>query len=128
MLKVNTEKSGEVTALHFRGRIVNGGATTTLREAVLAQVSARAVILDLAQVDLIDAGGLGALLELRRWAKSNGIDFRLINVTRPVKQVLELTRLDSVFQISSRESVRSAAACVRPSAVGRKSAAVCCEA
>jgi len=127
MLKVNIEKSGGVTVLHFRGRIVNGVATTTLRQAVFAHASWCAVVLDLAQVDLIDAGGLGALLELRVWAKSKGIEFRLINVTRPVKQVLEITRLDSVFQISSRESVRSAAACVRPSAIGKKSVAVCFE-
>ena len=47
----------------------------------------------------IDAHGLGVLLELRRDAESNGIEFRLLNVTRLVGRVLEITRLNSVFNL-----------------------------
>jgi len=127
MLKVNSEKSGYVTVLHFRGRIVNGVATATLREAVFAQTDAHSVVLDFAQVDLIDAGGLGALLELRKWTHSKGIEFRLMNVTRFVQQVLQITRLDSVFEISSHEGPLPAVTCVRPSSIGQKPPAVCFE-
>jgi anti-sigma B factor antagonist len=105
MLKVQAEKLGTVTILHFQGRIVNGIATTTLREAVFAQTRASAVVLNLTQVDLIDAAGLGALLELREWTQSKRIEFRLMNVTRLVQDVLEITRLDSVFEITSQEIV-----------------------
>jgi anti-anti-sigma factor len=109
MLKVYVEKSGDVDVLHIEGRIVYGVATTTLREAVFAKAGASAVVLDLTQVVLIDASGLGALLELREWTQSKGIEFRLMNVRRLVQQVFEITRLDTVFEISCRESMSFAA-------------------
>ena len=127
MLKVNAEKSGYVTVLHFHGRIVNGLATAALREAVFAQTDAHSVVLDFAQVDLIDAGGLSALLELRKWTHSKGIEFRLMNITRFVQQVLQITRLDSVFEISTHEGALSAVAGVRPSTIGQKPPVVCFE-
>ena len=66
-------------------------------------------------VDLIDAGGLGALLELREWTQLMGIEFKLMNVINRVRQVFEITRLDSVFDIMSEEVVLSAA--TEPSSV-----------
>ena len=59
------------------------------------------LVLDLAQVDRIDAGGLGVLLGLREWARSNAIRLRLMNVMNQVEQVLELTKLDRVFEFCS---------------------------
>jgi anti-anti-sigma factor len=109
MLNVHVEKLGDVDVLHVQGRIVYGVATRTLREAVFARAGASAVVLDLAEVVLIDASGLGALLELREWTQSNGIEFRLMNVRKLVQRVFEITRLDTVFEISSRESMSSAA-------------------
>src|SRR5258705_2243067 len=110
MLNVHVEKLGDVHVLHIQGRIVYGVATTTLREAVFAQAGASAVVLDLAQVVLIDAGGLGTLLELREWMQSKGIEFRIMNVRKLIQQVFEITRLDTVFEISYRESMSFAAA------------------
>jgi anti-anti-sigma factor len=110
MLKVSAEKLGSVAALHLEGRIVNGDATRILRDAVLGQAEACAVVLDLANVDLVDAGGLGVLMELRQWTQTRGIEFRLINVNRLVKQVLAITRLDSVLKISARAEVQSVTA------------------
>ncbi|HKA17995.1 MAG TPA: STAS domain-containing protein [Blastocatellia bacterium] len=107
MLNVVIENVGELRVLHLRGRIVSGVPIETLRKVVFAQESASAVILDLAWVDLIDAGGLGALLEIRMRAQSRGIEFKLMNVTRRVKDVLEITRLDSVFEFASREEIQA---------------------
>jgi anti-anti-sigma factor len=59
------------------------------------------MILDLASVDIIDAGGLGVLLELREWALKNGIEFKLENANELVANVLRITHLDSVFDVSS---------------------------
>lgn len=109
MLKVEAEKLGTVTILHFEGRILNGIATTILRDSVLNQAGANTLILDFARVDLIDAGGLGALLELREWTQLMGIEFKLMNVIRRVRQVFEITRLDSVFDITSEDMVLSVA-------------------
>ena len=68
---------------------------------MLSQTHTRMLVLDLAQVDRIDAGGLGVLLGLREWAYSHAIRFRLMNVMNQVEHVLELTRLDRVFEFCS---------------------------
>ena len=100
MLKVHAKNLGTVAVLCLQGRIVNGEAET-LRKAVHSLSEVSAVILDLARVTTVDAGGLGVMLELREQAESKGIRFELRNVTRLVSRVLEVTRLDSVFQITS---------------------------
>jgi len=106
MLKVHAKRLGAETILCLRGRIVTG-ETSTLRDAVLSQSEIAVVVIDLAQVSGIDAGGLGVLLELREQTQSKGIKFRLMNVTKLVRQVLEITRLDSVFEISCEGDVQS---------------------
>jgi anti-sigma B factor antagonist len=101
MLNATVQKLGDTTVLRCQGRIVIGDAYTTLRNAVLSQTHTRMLVLDLAQVDRIDAGGLGVLLGLREWAYSNAIGLRLMNVMNQVEQVLELTKLDRVFEFCS---------------------------
>jgi anti-sigma B factor antagonist len=100
MLKVQTKSLGTVAVLCLQGQIVNG-ETETLRNAVNSLPEVSAVVLDLARVTTVDAGGLGVMLELRQHAESKGIRFELMNVTKWVSRVLEVTRLDSVFQITS---------------------------
>ncbi|HYW70560.1 MAG TPA: STAS domain-containing protein [Pyrinomonadaceae bacterium] len=99
MLKVNINRLGNTAVLSAQGRIVRG-ETNALCRAVLAERHASAVVLDLAQVNIIDAGGLGVLLELREFTESRGIEFRLQNVSKLVRQVLEITRLDTVFRLT----------------------------
>ena len=103
MLKVYKRKIGNVTVLCLQGQLVTG-ATETLREAVVSELDALALVLDLLRVSRIDAAGLGVLLELREHTLSKGLEFRLTNVTRLVQQVLEITRLNSVFETSSEGS------------------------
>jgi len=104
MLKVHTTNFGSVAVLCVQGRIVRG-ELDVLRNAVLAQRKVNVVVLDLARVSMIDAGGLGVLLELRQHTESRDIEFRLKNVTKLVRQVLEITRLDTVFDISVGKEV-----------------------
>ncbi|HJZ78876.1 MAG TPA: STAS domain-containing protein [Pyrinomonadaceae bacterium] len=113
MLKVHTTRYGKVAVLCVQGKIVRG-ETDGLRRAVLAQMDVSLVVLDLARVSTIDAGGLGVMLELREQSESRGIEFRLKNVTKLVRQVLEITRLDSVFEISTPGEVPVAAFRGRP--------------
>ena len=105
MLNATAEKLGDSTVLRCQGRIVIGDAYAILRNAVLRQTHTRTLILDLAQVDRIDAGGLGVLLGLREWACSHAIRFRLMNVTDQVEHVLELTKLDRVLEFCSVEDM-----------------------
>ncbi len=104
MLKVHARKLGNVAFLCMQGQIVNG-ETETLRHAVRlqseAQSDVRTVVLDLAQVSAVDAGGLGVLLELRTLVQAKGVGFKLMNVSKVVGRVLEVTRLDSVFGVTS---------------------------
>jgi anti-anti-sigma factor len=112
-LKVHTTNGANVAILYLQGRIVRGD-TEVLQTAVLAQRKVRVVALDLARVSMIDAGGLGLLLELRHHSESSGIEFRLKNVTNLVRYVLEITKLDTVFDINGNRracySFRSATA------------------
>ena len=122
MLNVHVKNLGTVVVLCLQGQIVTG-ETEILRDAVQSVSEVSAVILDLARVTTIDAGGLGVMLQLREQADSKGIRFQLMNVTKQIGRVLEITRLDSVFQITSgveflpavsrsgRESVATFASC-----------------
>jgi anti-anti-sigma factor len=101
MLKVHAKKLGTVAVLCLQGQIVNG-ETEILRHAVQSLSEVRAIKLDLAGVTTVDAGGLGVMLALRERAETEGIRFELANVPKLVSRVLEITRLDSVFQISSQ--------------------------
>ncbi len=107
MLKVHAKNLGTVAILCLQGRVVRG-ETAALRNAVHSQPEVSAVVLDLARVSTIDAGGLGVMLELREQTQSKGIEFRLINVTKLVIRILEITRLDSVFEVTSVADILSA--------------------
>jgi anti-anti-sigma factor len=100
MLKVQPRNSGTSVIFYLQGQIVNG-ETDILRNAVAFQPNVSAVILDLAGVSIVDAGGLGAMLELRKQAESKGIRFELMNLNKWVRYVLEVSRLDSVFEVKS---------------------------
>jgi anti-anti-sigma factor len=100
MLKIHAKNLENVVVLRLQGQIVNGG-TEILRNAVDSLSETSAVILDLARVTTVDAHGLGVLLELRERMQAKGIRFELMNVSKPMSRVLEITRLDSVFQITS---------------------------
>jgi anti-anti-sigma factor len=99
MLKVESKKLENVAVLSLQGQIVNG-ETEILREAVQSLSDVSTVKLDLARVTTVDAGGLGVMLELREQAEAKGICFELMNVSKWVSRVLEISRLDSVFQIT----------------------------
>jgi anti-sigma B factor antagonist len=100
MLKVHTRKLGNVAVVSVQGRIVNG-ETASLREEVDSQSSVNTVLLDLSRVSTIDASGLGMMLELREHAEQRGAHLKLMNATRLVRKVLEVTKLDSVFEMTS---------------------------
>ena len=100
MLQIHANNLGTATVLRLEGQIVNG-ETGILRTVVQSLSETSAVILNLAQVTTIDAHGLGVLLELRERTHAKGSRFELMNVSEPMSVVLEITRLNSVFQITS---------------------------
>ena len=100
MLKVHAKKSDSVEVLCLEGQIINGD-TETLRNAVEFASDVSDIILDLSNVNLVDAHGLGVLLQLREQTLASGIHFELINVNENLSRVFEITRLDTVFEIHS---------------------------
>ena len=107
MLGVTITNLGEVAALRCEGRIVAGDQATALRNAVMSQGSKQTLIIDLAKVEAIDGSGLGLLVFLQGWTRSLGIELKLMNPMKQVRELLELTNLDSVFDICSSEDVAS---------------------
>ena len=93
MLTITVEHVGESVMLQCVGRIVLGDETALL--CAVMQQEGRKVILDLTQVDAIDAAGIGALLSLQ----AAGIYLRLVNPTPQVREVLRITKVDSILEI-----------------------------
>lgn len=109
MLKVNTKKLGAVKVLCLEGQIINGD-TDILRSAVQSFSGTSDVILELSNVTIVDAHGLGVLLELREQTLAQGLRFKLMNVSKRFNRILEITRLNTVFDIQSRVGFFSAMA------------------
>ncbi len=104
-MKVTARNLGNVSVLSLEGRIVHG-ETEMVRQAIQSrladsQAHMSSLVLDFASVSAVDAGGLGLLLELRREAQAKGIRLRVTNASRLVSRVFEITRLDSVFEVSA---------------------------
>jgi anti-anti-sigma factor len=100
MLRVETERAGDVVVVRCIGRIVRGHEAR-LEQAVLGEKPARIVVLDLSAVETIDAGGLNVLLGLHAWARSACTHLKLVNPQPFVEQMFARTHLDCVFDISS---------------------------
>ena len=66
------------------------------------QPGLRTIAIDLSEITFLDSSGMAALLALRKAAsQDNGsVTLRLLNPSRPVQQLLRLTRLDRVFEIA----------------------------
>jgi anti-anti-sigma factor len=120
MLKVNARKLENVRVLSLAGRLVNG-EVTTLREAVQSHFNCDsqpgAVVLDFAGVSAVDARGLGVLLELRSEAQARGLRLRVINASRLVTRVFEITHLDSVFEVGVALETYSSVSVTTPARV-----------
>ena len=99
MLTINVESISEVVVLRCSGRIVCGHETALLCSAM--QQESRNVVVDLTEVDAIDAAGVGALLSLQ----AAGVYLKLLNPSRQVREILKVTRLNSIFEICESQSI-----------------------
>ena len=94
MLTVITKNLSDAVILQCSGRLVRGEETALLCSAI--QQHGRTVILDLQGVDAIDAAGIGVLISLQ----AAGIYLKLINPNAQVRELLRITKLDSIFEIA----------------------------
>lgn len=104
MLSLRIQQLEDITIAHCIGRISFPDGCG-LRFAFLQHLRTRTLILDLADTVAIDAGGLGALVALRGWAKQTNRRLKLMNLTPRVEQLLQLTKLDRSFEVCSAEEM-----------------------
>jgi anti-anti-sigma factor len=102
-LRYQIEQLHDVAVVRCSGRMVRGSALEDFRSRLEQLEHARVLVLDLSELDQIDAGGLGVLLQLRRWSRQHSIQMKLVNPSPFVRRILEATRLMAVFEISSLE-------------------------
>ena len=104
-LRMSTRAVNGVMVVDCSGRIVFGEESATLRDTVkkvLLTQSPR-VVLNLAEVSHIDSGGLGTLVSLYTTARSAGGALKLTHLTQRVGDLLQLTKLVSIFEVFDNE-------------------------
>jgi anti-sigma B factor antagonist len=105
-LTIASREVDGVTVLDLSGRITLGEGSVQLREAVRDLISkgARNILLNLSDVNYIDSSGLGELVSAFTTAKNQGASVKLLGLTKKVKDVLQLTKLYTVFDIYDDEA------------------------
>lgn len=99
LLKTSTRSLGGVVIIDCYGRIIMGDETASLRQQVKELLNqSRHIILNLADVHYIDSSGLGTLVGLYTSARNVGGEIKLAALTGRVKDVLQITKLGSIFE------------------------------
>jgi len=95
MLAINIDNLSDLTVVECRGRILRDESVLKLRNVVLGQTTATAIMLDLSEVKAIGGSGLATLAFLNHWAREQDIEFKLYS---PSKAVVEgLLRNDALY-------------------------------
>ena len=104
-LKMSTREVDGVLVVDLEGRIVLGDESSALREKVKSLLSEgkKAILLNLSHVSFIDSSGLGALVACHTTAKAAGATIRLCNLGSKFDELLQITKLYTVFEISDTE-------------------------
>lgn len=104
-LTIASRDVGKVTILDMRGRITLGDEIEQLRSAVrnLVAKGQKKIILNLAEVDYIDSSGVGELVGCFTTVRNAGGELKLLNLSRKVHDVLQVTKLYTVFDIRDDE-------------------------
>ncbi len=104
-LQFQVECLQDVAVVNCSGRMVRGAALDQFRrriEELMARLDhVRVLVLDVSEVDQLDAGGLGTLLLVRRWALQKCAKVKLVNPPDFFRRLLDTTHLNSVFEVSS---------------------------
>lgn len=98
-LMTTTRRIGNVTVVDCAGRIVLGDESKALRALVKDLLSeAGQIVLDLGDVTYIDSSGLGTLVGLHTSAQQAGGNIRLARLNSRIIELLQTTRLLTVFE------------------------------
>ncbi|MGA9041292.1 MAG: STAS domain-containing protein [Terriglobales bacterium] len=96
--------SDAILVVNCSGRIVFGEESASLRDTIKKLLTSnKRIVLNLAEVTYIDSGGLGTLVALYITAKSNEGSIKLANLTPRVGDLLQVTKLLTVFEVYDSE-------------------------
>jgi anti-sigma B factor antagonist len=105
-IRATARRAGAVVIVEMSGQITLGEGSAILRKTVrgLLTEGHKHILLDLGEVDYIDSAGIGELVSSYMTARSGGGELKLLNLTRRVRDLLQLTKLYTVFDVHTEEA------------------------
>lgn len=102
-------KQDDVTIVEVEGQLIVGNRQE-LKQRVLEELDggARKFLIDFENTGYIDSSGLGVLVSLSKKIREQGGELRLANLNEDLRTLFELTKLDTLFQISNSREEASA--------------------
>jgi len=100
-MELSTREDGRVTIMSVQGDLVIGDPEATFKRTVtrLLEEGKVNLLVDLSEVGFLDSSGLGALVRAMTNSQKEGGQTKLLNAGPQVRRLLEMTKLDSVFEI-----------------------------
>ena len=104
--KLSPRQVGDVTVIDVAGRITLGEGSSNLREGIREMVAKgnKKILLNLGDVTYIDSSGIGELVSGFTSVANAGGQLKLINLTKRVKDLLQITKLYTVFEVFDDEA------------------------
>jgi anti-sigma B factor antagonist len=105
-VKLTQRQVGDVTVLDASGRITLGEGSSTFRDAIkdLTAHGNKKVLLNLGEVSYIDSSGIGEMVSAFTSVTNQGGQLKLLNLTKRVKDLLQITKLYTVFEVFEDEA------------------------
>jgi anti-sigma B factor antagonist len=105
-LTIASREVNGVIILDLSGRITLGEGSVQLRDAIRGLIGKgkKKILLNLGDVNYIDSSGLGELVSAFTTAKNQQANVKLLNLTKKVHDLLQLTKLVTVFDIYDDEA------------------------
>lgn len=105
-VKLTTRQVGDVTVVDAVGRITLGEGASTFRDSIrdLAASGHKKLLLNLAEVSYIDSSGIGELVSGFTTVANQGGSVKLLNLTKRVQDLLQITKLYTVFEVHDDEA------------------------
>ena len=105
-IKLSTRQVGDVTVVDVAGRITLGEGSSALRDTLrdLVGKNQKKILLNLGEVSYIDSSGIGELVSGFTTVTNQGGQLRLLNLTKRVKDLLQITKLYTVFDVHDDEA------------------------
>ncbi|HLJ13175.1 MAG TPA: STAS domain-containing protein [Bryobacteraceae bacterium] len=105
-VKLSTRQVGDVTVIDANGRLTLGEGASTLRETIrdMAGKGHKKLLLNLGDVSYIDSSGIGELVSGFTTLTNQGGQLKLVGLTKRVKDLLQITKLYTVFEVFDDEA------------------------